>query len=114
MHDHLDVVRIAHDVGADEDVDHRQHEGVDQIREQQDPHVVRIGEEVPVFAEEACSCSGVAKSLEDLLNREARAADDAVGGTVVQRHRVAVDDVAVGEDDVAEEAGALVIGEWVP
>ena len=50
--DHLHVVRIAHHVGADEDVDHRQDEGIDQVGEEQDPHVVRIGEEVPVFVEE--------------------------------------------------------------
>ena len=68
--DHFDVLRVAHDVGADEDVDHRQHEGVDQIREQQNPHVVRIGEEVPVFVERACSCGGLAKSLQNLANRK--------------------------------------------
>ncbi len=54
---------------------------------------------------------GLAEGVEDGLNAEGGTADDAVGGTVVDGEAVAVDDVSVGEDDVAEEALEFIGGE---
>ena len=51
------------------------------------------------------------EGLQDLLDRKAGAADHAVGCAVVEGQRIAVDNVAVGEDDIAEETSAFVIGE---
>lgn len=48
------------------------------------------------------------ESLENFLKRKARATDDAVGGAVVQCHRVTVYQVAVGKHDVPEKTGLFI------
>ena len=48
-HDVGELRAVAHDVGADEELDDRKDEGVEHVRQEQNPHVERIGAEVSEF-----------------------------------------------------------------